>query len=237
MLRPIKIAPSILSADFARLADEIARVEAGGADWIHVDVMDGHFVPNLTIGPPVVRAIKRVATRPLDVHIMIEDPERWFERYCEAGADYLTFHVEAARDAAALCERIRRAGARPGVAIRPATPIEPHRAAIAAADLVLVMTVEPGFGGQKFMAEQMGKVAAAHRLAAGHAEIEVDGGLDDEAVRVCARAGANAIVAGTYIFKHRDAGEAIRALRDGAEYAREEQTRGLQHSVDDERPA
>ncbi len=163
--------------------------------------MDGHFVPNLTIGPPVVRAIKRVARRPLDVHIMIERPERWFEEYCRAGADILTFHVEAAQDAPALCDAIRRAGARAGVAIRPRTPLAGLEPALDAADLVLVMTVEPGFGGQKFMADQVAKVAAAAGRAGGRADVEVDGGIDEETVVPCVRAGANAIVAGSYVFR------------------------------------
>jgi ribulose-phosphate 3-epimerase len=231
--REIRIAPSILSADFARLADEIARVEAAGADWIHVDVMDGHFVPNLTIGPPVVRAIRKVAKRPLDVHIMIEAPERWAEEYVKAGADILTFHVEATKDAAALCERIRALGARAGVAFRPRTPLVGFERAIDAADLVLVMTVEPGFGGQKFMADQVGKVAAAAERAAGRAEIEVDGGIDDETVAPCVRAGANAIVAGSYVFRATDLAVPIRALRDRAAKERAEAARALKHSLDE----
>src|SRR5205085_3783265 len=135
--------PSILSADFARLGDEIARVESAGADWIHVDVMDGHFVPNLTIGPPVVKALKRVAKRPLDVHIMISEPDRYAKDFCEAGADYLTFHIEASPDAVKTAERIRACGTKPGLAIKPGTALTPAiERAIAACDLILIMTVE-----------------------------------------------------------------------------------------------
>ncbi len=219
---PVRIAPSILSAAFARLGDEIARIEAAGADWIHVDVMDGHFVPNLTIGPPVVKALKRVARRPLDVHIMISEPDRYAKAFCEAGADFLTFHIEASPDAVKTCETIRACGTRPGLAIRPSTPLSARiEAAIEAADLVLVMTVEPGFGGQKFMADQVPKIERVFELAGGRAEIEVDGGLDHETVVACARAGANAIVAGNYVFKERDVAQPIRRLREAAERSRE----------------
>jgi ribulose-phosphate 3-epimerase len=226
-MRPIIVAPSILSADFARLADEVARVEAAGADWIHVDVMDGHFVQNLTIGPPVVRALKRVAKKPLDVHLMIENPELYAKEFCDAGAGSLTFHVEAAKDARALCEEIRERGVRPGIAFRPRTPLAGHEAAIDAAEVVLVMTVEPGFGGQKFMSDQMDKVAAVFQRTNGRADIEVDGGIDDRTVGTCTRAGANAFVAGTYIFKSAPPEKSIPALRDAADYARNESTQAM----------
>jgi ribulose-phosphate 3-epimerase len=182
--------------------------------------MDGHFVPNLTIGPPVVKALRRVAKVPLDVHIMISDPDKYASAFCEAGASFLTFHVEASPDPVATCARIRDCGTAPGVAIRPSTPLSPAiERAIEAADLVLVMTVEPGFGGQKFMADQMPKLARVFEIAGGRAEIEVDGGLDDETVLACARSGANAIVAGSYVFRAKDLGEPIRRLREGAERA------------------
>jgi len=210
-----RIAPSILSADFARLGEEVARLEAAGADWVHVDVMDGHFVPNLTIGPPVVKALRRQTRLPLDVHIMIAAPDRLAEAFCDAGADYLTFHAEASPDPVRTAEAIRRCGTRPGIAIKPRTPIDGLDDAIGACDLVLVMTVEPGFGGQAFMADQVAKVEAAWRRAGGRAEIEVDGGLDDSTVVPCARAGANAVVAGTYVFRAKDMKAAIEALRRG----------------------
>ncbi len=222
--RPVRIAPSILSADFARLGDEVARIERAGADWVHVDVMDGHFVPNITMGPVVVRAIRRVTRLPLDVHLMIEDPDRYVEAFAVAGADCLQFHVEASADPRATADRIRRAGKRPGVAIRPRTPIDDERCrrAIEACDLVNVMTVEPGFAGQKFMADQVAKVARACELAGGRADIEVDGGVGAETVRPCVRAGANAIVSASYIFSAPDVREAIAALRAAALDEREE---------------
>jgi ribulose-phosphate 3-epimerase len=221
-MRPVRISPSILSSDFARLAEEVTRLEAAGADWLHVDVMDGHFVPNLTIGPPVVAAIKRVAKAPLDVHIMISDPDRYAEAFCKAGADILTFHIEAAPDAIATCERIRALGARAGIAIRPGTALTPAiERALAHADLMLPMTVEPGFGGQKFMADQLPKIRRCAEIGrARQADIEVDGGVDDQTVRACAEAGANAIVAGSFVFKAKDLAEPIRKLREGAEAAR-----------------
>jgi ribulose-phosphate 3-epimerase len=217
-LLPIRIAPSILSSDFAKLGEEVARLEAAGADWVHVDVMDGHFVGNLTIGPPVVRALKRVAKIPLDVHIMITDPDRYAKDYCDAGADCLTFHVEAAPDPVKTCEMIRSFGKRAGIAIRPSTPLSPAvERAVAAADLVLPMTVEPGFGGQKFMADQLPKIRRIAEIArARRADVEVDGGVDAETVVACAEAGANAIVAGSFVFKANDLSEPIRKLREGA---------------------
>jgi ribulose-phosphate 3-epimerase len=218
---PVRIAPSILSADFARLADEIARVEAGGGDWIHVDVMDGHFVSNITIGPPVVKALSKVAKIPLDVHIMISEPDRYAREFCEAGAATLTFHVEASPDPVKTCETIRALGVRPGIAVKPGTWISPAiERAIAAADLVLVMTVEPGFGGQRFMNDMIPKIERARALAGPHRDVEVDGGVDPETVRLCAAAGANAIVAGSFVFKGKDVAHPIARLRAAAEEAR-----------------
>ncbi|GIW71056.1 MAG: ribulose-phosphate 3-epimerase [Planctomycetota bacterium] len=230
--RPIRIAPSILSADFARLADEVARLEEAGCDWIHVDVMDGHFVPNLTIGPMVVAALRRVSSVPLDVHLMIAEPDRYVAAFCEAGADVLTFHIEAAPDPIRTCEAIRARGVRAGIALRPATRLDRCAQALAAADLVLVMTVEPGFGGQPFMAAMLDKVAEAAVRWGRQADVEVDGGIDAETVVRCAAAGANVFVAGSYVFGHRDPAAAIRALREGAQRGRSEAL-ALEHSVDE----
>jgi ribulose-phosphate 3-epimerase len=231
--KALKIAPSILSCDFARLGEEVERLEAAGCDWLHVDVMDGHFVPNLTIGPPVVKAIRRVATLPLDVHIMISEPERYVDAFCEAGADLLTFHVEAATDPVELCERIRAAGVRPGVAIRPSTSLRGLEAAIGAADMVLVMTVEPGFGGQAFMADQVGKVASVFDMVGGRSDIQVDGGINGETVVACGRAGANVIVAGSYVFRADDLAKPIAALRAGWQRGATWFQEALSHSVDE----
>lgn len=231
--KPLKIAPSILSADFAKLGEELARLEAAGADWVHVDVMDGHFVPNLTIGPPVVKALRKVTRMPLDVHIMISDPERYAKAFCEAGADILTFHVEASSNPVGLCERIRSYGAKAGVAIRPATKLRGLEPAIRAADLVLVMTVEPGFGGQAFLSDQVEKVAQVFDMVGGRAEIEVDGGLNADTVVACGRAGANAIVAGSFVFRAEDLKEPIGALRDGWRRGAQRFELGLENSVEE----
>jgi len=202
-----KFAPSILSADFARLADAVVAVERAGADWIHVDVMDGHFVPNLTFGPKMVADLRKATRLPLDVHLMIERPEDWVDRYAVAGATYLTIHVEAAGDVPRTLAAIRARGVRPGLTLNPETPVDavlPHLGSI---DLALVMSVHPGFGGQKFIEGALGKVKSirealdARRLAA---ELEVDGGIKPEnAARVVA-AGATVLVAGSAIFEDPD---------------------------------
>ncbi len=200
----VKIAPSILSADFARLADAVAAAEAGGADWIHVDVMDGHFVPNLTIGPPVVAAVRRVTTLPLDVHLMIEEPERLLEAFAGAGADVLTVHRETCPHLHRTVERIRELGMRPGVAINPATPIESLDEILPYVDLVLVMSVNPGFGGQKYIQTSTRKVARMRQRLEGmgihNVEVEVDGGISPVTAPEVARAGATVLVAGNAVF-------------------------------------
>ncbi|MCO5166956.1 MAG: ribulose-phosphate 3-epimerase [Planctomycetes bacterium] len=217
MTRPIIIAPSILSSDFARLAEEAARMEAAGADWLHVDVMDGHFVPNLTIGPPVVKALRKVTKLPLDCHLMISDPHTYGPQFIEAGADVVTFHVEVEGDLRALCRAIRAAGKRAGVAVRPRTPLDRVLPLLDDLDMVLVMTVEPGFGGQAYMWDIAPKLEAL-RAAIGDRpiDVQVDGGLNPETVRHAAGLGANVIVAGSAVFRAPDPAQAIAALREGA---------------------
>jgi len=219
----VRIAPSILAADFARLADAMARVEAGGADLIHVDVMDGHFVPNITIGVPVVAALRRATALPLDVHLMIADPDRYVDAFAEAGASTLTVHAEAATHLHRTLTRIRQLGVKAGVALNPATPVEHLRDVATDLDLVLIMSVNPGFGGQSFIPRSVERVAAARVLLQGagsHADIEVDGGVDGTNAGVLARAGATILVAGVSIFGTPDPAAATRALREAALAAR-----------------
>ena len=202
-----KFAPSILSADFARLAEAVVAVERAGADWVHVDVMDGHFVPNLTFGPKMVADLRKATRLPLDVHLMIERPEDWVDRYAEAGATYLTIHVEASDDVPGTLAAIRARGVRPGLTLNPETPAEAILPHLASLDLVLVMSVHPGFGGQKFIESALDKIKAIRAaLDARHlsAELEVDGGIKpDNAARVAA-AGATVLVAGSAIFEDPD---------------------------------
>lgn len=219
-VRLIKIAPSILSADFAALGPALQAVEAAGADYIHVDVMDGHFVPNLTLGPPVIAALRRHTRLPFDVHLMIEAPERSLADYARAGADLLTVHVEACPHLHRTVQQIRESGIRPGVTLNPATSLETLREILPFVDQVLVMTVNPGFGGQSFIATMTDKVA---RLAAMIAEaglqvdIEVDGGIDAATTPAIVAAGARVLVAGTAVFRHPEGVAAgIAALRAAA---------------------
>jgi len=212
----ILIAPSILSADFTRLAEAVEFVEAGGADWIHVDVMDGHFVPNLTIGPPVVKALKRVATRPLDVHLMIDNADDTVGWYLDAGADYVTVHAEACRHIHRVVQAIHASGAKAGVSLNPGTPVSVLSDVIADLDVVLVMSVNPGFGGQAFIPGAVDKVREVAALAAakgGSPIIQVDGGINAETVKAVAAAGARCFVAGNAVFCAEDPAGAIEAIR------------------------
>ncbi len=210
----MQISPSILSADFANLQAELDRIST--ADWAHVDVMDNHFVPNLTLGLPVVEALVAVSPIPLDAHLMIEDPDRWAPGYAEVGCRSVTFHVEAAADPVALARVIRSIGARASIAIKPGTPFAPYADLLAEVDMVLVMTVEPGFGGQAFMADQMPKVREvrdAVRRHGGDIWVQVDGGVSAATIEQCAEAGADVFVAGSAVYGAASAADAIEELR------------------------
>jgi ribulose-phosphate 3-epimerase len=210
------IAPSVLSADFGRLDEEVKAATAAGADWLHLDVMDGHFVPNLTIGPGVVAAIRRATSIPLDVHLMITDPARYAPQFIDAGADWVSIHCEVCPEPRALLDDIRARGARPSMAINPETPVANVAGAARELDMLLVMSVHPGFGGQGFIPETLSKLAEARRLReqlGAHFLIEVDGGITTENVGEIAKAGAEVIVAGTAIFRAPDYAGAISAMR------------------------
>jgi ribulose-phosphate 3-epimerase len=215
---PVRINPSILTADFANLASELHRI--ANSDLIHVDVMDNHFVPNLTFGPRMVESLQAISPKPLDVHLMIDDADRWAPGYAELGAYSVTFHAEATKDAVALARRIREIGSRAGIALKPGTPVEPYLDLLAEFDQVLVMTVEPGFGGQTFMESTMPKLRALK--SASHAAgldiwLQVDGGINEQTIATAAEAGANTFVAGSSVFNAADPAAQIELLRAAAE--------------------
>jgi ribulose-phosphate 3-epimerase len=212
----MKIAPSILSANFAELGKEIKDVENGGADYIHIDVMDGHFVPNITMGPMVVKAVRPLTDLPLDVHLMIEHPDNYIEAFADAGADYITVHVEAAPHLHRTIQLIKSKGVKAGVVLNPATPAEWVKPILSEIDMVLLMTVNPGFGGQSFISSVVPKIRQIRSWAVDmnpSLEIEVDGGINPETAAICAEAGADVFVAGSAVYNQTDRGAAIQELR------------------------
>jgi ribulose-phosphate 3-epimerase len=223
-----KIAPSILSADFARLGEEVKAVERAGADYIHVDVMDGHFVPNITIGPLIVKAVRKMTKLPLDVHLMISNPDQYVSEFVEAGADILTIHAEAVNHLHRSIQHIRRAGAKPGVCLNPATPPQCLEYIIGDLDMVVVMSVNPGFGAQEFIPEVLPKIEWIRDLIRRKAlsvEIEVDGGISPETIHKVALAGADVFVAGSAVFYSKDYAETIRAMKERMASAERERTK------------
>jgi ribulose-phosphate 3-epimerase len=217
--RPVIVAPSILSADFRALEREVKAAQDAGADRIHCDAMDGHFVPNITFGPMVIEAVKKSVAIPLDVHLMIADPDRYVDAFCDAGADILLVHAEACKDLDATLGRIRARNVKPGVAVDPDKPVDLFLPRLAAIDQVLIMTVYAGFGGQAFIADSLPKIKLVADQAARLGlciDIEVDGGINHDTARVCAQHGANIFVAGNYVFHSSDYQGRIKAIRDAA---------------------
>ena len=210
----IIISPSILSADFANLERDVKKVEEGGADWIHVDVMDGHFVPNISIGVPVVKSLKKIATKPLDVHLMISDPEFYIKPFADAGADIITFHYEACPEKVLeVVSKIHERGLKAGLSIKPKTSANEIVPFLNDLDMVLVMTVEPGFGGQSFMHDCAQKISHIRQDAPDDLIIQVDGGINNVTAKICTSLGANSLVAGSYIYKSDNIASAIQSLR------------------------
>ena len=212
----VKIAPSILSADFTRLGEEVKSVEQAGADYIHVDVMDGHFVPNITIGPIIVEAVRRVTELPLDVHLMISNPDYFIEDFVRAGADIITIHTEAVKHLHRSIQHIRKAGARPGASLNPATPLQVIEYILDDLDMVVIMTVNPGFGGQEFISEVIPKIERLKEMIDKRGlniEIEVDGGINPDNISLVSSAGANVFVAGSAVFGSKDYARTIRKMK------------------------
>jgi len=213
----VKIAPSILAANFAKLGEEVLEVEKAGADVIHIDVMDGHFVPNITMGPIVVEALRPLTTLPLDVHLMIENADQYIEAFAKAGADYITVHVEASPHLHRTIQLIRSFGVKPGVVLNPHTPVESIQHVLEDIDMVLFMTVNPGFGGQKFIhsvvpkVKQLADIIRERNLSI---EIEIDGGINEETIKPCVEAGATILVAGSAIYNAPDKGKALQAIKE-----------------------
>ena len=215
-MKKILIAPSILSADFANLAKDVSMVESAGADWLHVDVMDGHFVPNITIGSVVVKSIKKYSKLFFDVHLMITNPEKYWESFYKTGADLIVFHNEVSCDKKQLIQEIKKAGIKVGVSIKPKTPVSDILEILPLVDVVLIMTVEPGFGGQSFMGDMVPKISSLRKIIDDNKYnclIEIDGGINDKTAKVCIDAGADVLVSGSYIFAAQNPQQVLKGLK------------------------